>query len=230
MKLQSILIPPSTHLKMINRARKKFSPKVSWSKIALKRSISCEYKCWICNLMQIVLFTKVSNSLFPGLSPQNVFATEQQKLPALQNHHSFNDNFKKGNPVPRGLLISRNTIIPTGREEESSLILFASTFCFPWALSTSEHITRASLIRISYYSSSKPSGLDCQKWLKLLSAPESRELGISAHLKIIFWKPNHMSRASFDAFLKQWESSYTFMCLWIRFYRKYKELQVHLLP
>lgn len=123
--------------------------------------------------MQAVLF-KINNSLFPGLSPQNVLATEQQKLTALQNHHSFNDTFQRGDPVPRGPLISRNTVIPTGMEEGSSLILFVSTFCFPGALHTSEHSKRESLICILYYSSSKPSGLDFQKWLRLLSAPESQ--------------------------------------------------------
>lgn len=125
-------------------------------------------------LMQVLLFTKVNNSLLPGLSPQNVFAVERQKLPAFQNHHSFNDTFKRGNPVPGGLLINRNTIIPTGMEEERSLILFASTFCFPGALHSSEHSKRESLICILYYSSSRPSDLDFQKWPRLLSAPESQ--------------------------------------------------------
>lgn len=123
--------------------------------------------------MQVVLFTEINNSLFPGLSPRDVFVTEQQKLPALQNHHSFNDTFKRGNPVPRGPLISRNTSIPTGMEEENSLILSAPIFCFCGALHTSEGRKRVSLIRILYYTSSKPSGLDIQKWLRLLSAPES---------------------------------------------------------
>lgn len=118
------------------------------------------------------MFTEINNSLFPGLSPQNAFATEQQKLPAPQNHHSFYDNFKRGNPVPRRPLISRNTAIPTGMEEESSLILSASTFYCRGALHTSEGSKRVSLIRILYYTSFKPSGLDIQKWLRL-SAPES---------------------------------------------------------
>lgn len=59
-------------------------------------------------------------------------------------------------------------------KDESSLILFASTFCFPGALCTSEHRKRMSLICILYYYSSKPSGLDFKKWPRLLSAPESQ--------------------------------------------------------
>lgn len=100
--------------------KKKFSPKIVCRKTDLKKSLSCEYKCRICNLIQVI-FTMINNFLFPELSPHNVFATEQQKLPALQNHHNFYDTFKRGDPVPRRALISRNTIIPpTGMEEESS--------------------------------------------------------------------------------------------------------------
>lgn len=130
--------------------KKKFSPQIVCKKTDLKIPISCEYKCRICNLIEVI-FTVIYNSLFPKLSPHNVFATERQKLPAFQSHHNFYDTFKRGNPVPRGPLISRNTIIPaTGMEEESSLILLASTFCLPGALHTSEHSKRASFICISY--------------------------------------------------------------------------------
>lgn len=116
----------------------------------MRTSIHREYKCRIHNLTQVV-FSIINNSLFPELSPHNTFATERQKLPALQNHYSFNDTFKRGNPVPRGPLIRRNTIIPpTGMEEESSLILLTSTFCLASALHTSARSKRASFIGILY--------------------------------------------------------------------------------
>lgn len=93
----------------------------------------------------------INYSLFPGLSPHSIFATEQPKLPALQIHYSFNDTFKRGDSVPRRPLISRNTIIPpTGMEEESSLILLASTFCLAGALHTSEYSKRMTFIHISH--------------------------------------------------------------------------------
>lgn len=53
--------------------------------------------------------------------------------------------------MPRGLLISRNTVIPpAGMEEESSLILLTSTFCLAAALHTGADSKRVSFIRISY--------------------------------------------------------------------------------
>lgn len=62
----------------------KFSPQIVCMKADLKISIRCEYKCRICNLLQVV-FTMINNSLFSELSPHNIFVTEQQQLPALQN-------------------------------------------------------------------------------------------------------------------------------------------------
>lgn len=150
--------------------------------------------------MQVALFTKINNSLFPGLSPQNAFATQQQKLPVLQNHYSFSDTFKRWNPVPRGLPTIRKTIIATGMEDESSLILFASTFCFPVALHTSEHSKRANLICILHYFSSKPSGLDFQKWQSAwhFSTSENHLLGTKPCVKSLIWCNGSLFTISFD--------------------------------
>lgn len=62
-------------------------------------------------------------------------------------------------------------------EQERSLILFVPTFCRLGVLHTREHGTRKCLICILYYSSCEPSGLDFQKWLRLLKAPESQSQG-----------------------------------------------------
>lgn len=79
--------------------KKKFSQQIVCRKTDLKVSICFEYNCRMCSLIQTV-FTMINNPLFPELSPQEIFATEQQKLSALQNHYSFNETFKRGNPVP----------------------------------------------------------------------------------------------------------------------------------
>lgn len=63
--------------------KKKFSPQTVCSKTDLKISGFFEYKCRICNLIQVVL-TMINDSFFPELSPHNIFETEQQKLRALQ--------------------------------------------------------------------------------------------------------------------------------------------------
>lgn len=103
----------------------------------------------MCNLIQTV-FTMINNPLFPELSPHEIFATEQQKLSALQNHYSLMRPSRGGIQCQRPLTSRNTTIPPTGMEEQSSLIVLTSPFCLAGALHTSAYSERASLLCISY--------------------------------------------------------------------------------